>query len=364
MIPGIDMYIVASIAIKALPKAKDTYDPNHESGATFATYAFKRIYWDLLEGMKNREVFVERSLNVPASERDKVSFVKLDQKCDDRHISPSEIIPSASISPDTTLEAKGLLWEASDPIAVMLGMLRVIPFRQPQRTIDAFESFYGLNGRRKETLAKVGKTWNVSVGAINKIVLDVWQKLTIAKSPIVSRLELNNALKRVADLEEVVGEPYLITPSNLTDIERFEILGRFKAEKERRETGSGMNPYQLCLDPAAPHHAETRGETMVLAVCSATGMPLTKLRGPSSRLRESRARHVAAYLLDNDLHVDFERIGELIGRRKDMAKHGKYQTAREIRDGNAAVIALIEMSRRLYVKAMSPKPHLLVPTFA
>jgi hypothetical protein len=103
---------------------------------------------------------------------------------------------------------------------------------------------------------------------------------------------------------------------------------------------------------------------MVLAVCSATGIPLAKLHGSSSRLRESRARHAAAYLLDNDLHVDFERIGELIGRSVGMAKHGKYQTAREIRGGNATVIALIETSRRLYVKAMSPKPHLLVPTFA
>jgi hypothetical protein len=168
-IPGIDVQKVASIVMDTLAKGKDTFDPDHESGKRFYAYIYQRIYWALGEAMRSREAFSEGSIYVPLESKHKVSLVRLDDDSDEG-TSCLEKIPSVNSSPDTILEAKGLLWEAADPIAVMLGILRVIPFRQPQRTIDVFESYYGLNGRRKESLSKVGRTWSVSVGAIDKII--------------------------------------------------------------------------------------------------------------------------------------------------------------------------------------------------
>ena len=274
-------------------------------------------------------------------------------------ISPKPELEGNNASPEAIVDAKALLWETRDSIAVMLGMLRVIPMKQQQRNIEMFEVWYGLNGREEQTLRTLATRWNTSISGPHQIIKSVWDKLKAVGSPIGSALALHNILAKVADLEEIVGERAVVRPSLPSPLEISDILDRFSKRNDARKPKNRENQYPLALNPVPPAPCETKKETLVAVVCKTFDVSLEKFRGPGSYPRESRARHVAAYLLEVDFHSEFDEIGKLIGRSAAMAKHGKYQTARELKAGNLATIKAVETARLLYKKVTSPKSSLV-----
>ena len=351
-IPGIDLEIVASIVVRVLPALKDSF--RSDRGATFITFASQRVRWEIGHGMRSREVFRQGQLRVPKSERDRTAFVHLDDSAADNFNLHEKIAGSDNSAVGTEVDAKDLLWELADPVSVMLGMLRVIPFSERQRMIEIFESCYGLNGRTKQSFTAVSKRWHLHTSRPRQIIEKAWERLAFALSPIHSHAELADTLARITYLEDVLGEPFSIRPAVLSQIEYEEILARFTARSVERKVRKRENLLQLPLGPFEKAYGLTRQEAMVFAVCQVFGIPLARFRGPDSDKNTSTGRYVAAFLLDSDLKVYFETIGQLIGRSVGMARQGKFKIALEIKEGNRKIIEAISSIRGLYESTISP----------
>ncbi len=352
-VKGIDLGIVASIVVGAIATAKTSYKPSHESGATFLTYVSRPIYWALQKGFKSREVFKEAPLDVPKDERDSASMVRLDHRSDQERFDLHDVVEGKNTSASTILEARELLWEVTDPIQVTLGILRVIPFSLAlwQRAIDIFEGYFGLNGRFKQTLAEAARKWRIDGERPHQIIREVWNKLEVARAPIVNTFNLENALKRVSDLEEIIGEPVIISPLLPTEIERKEILDHFVQAKAKRKQECLASHYEFSLDDTIePTLISNQRNGLQLLICRAFGVTPEDLQKLGrSTLRVSRVRNVASFLLREDLGVDFETIGHLIGRSKFIARHGHRYIGSQIKSGNSTVIRVIGVIRRQFI---------------
>ena len=353
-IAGLDLGVIASVVIQTVMAAKQTYDATRPDKTTFLKFASKRIFWKIGSALRDRSAFTESSVKIPQRKRGNHSFLRLDETTDDK-ASPRETVGVQGASADVIMDARASLFNEISPVGEMLGILRIIPLSQSQRAFDIFEGCHGLN-RPKQTLSEAARKWKLNQARPAQIMAEIWKKLAIADSPISNPLDLENALDRIADLEEVIGERSHIPQTIPSDERRRHIRGLFMTEQQRRKIRNREASYELALGSNAPIIGGSKPEMMVAAVCHAFGVGLETLRGSSSVVKVSRARHVAAFLLDRDLHLSFEQIGNLIGRSAAMARFGSCQTSREIQTGNMGAICATETARRLYAEALAALP--------
>ena len=252
------------------------------------------------------------------------------------------------LSPQEFLVARSLLSQLADPIAVMLGLLRVIPLSNRQRDTEFFEGFFGLNGRTKLSFRQLAEKWRVNWATPQKAIDYIWHRLEVAKSPITNPEHLRRLLKRIQAFERTFSETIPISPLLPSVEEQVEIGSLFAREKETWKQAAKDRPYELQFKEFTPVIQDTHEETMVFIVCQVFGLTPKQLRSSSSLTRFARARYIAAYLLDVDLKISPKRIGRLIGRSAHMARYGRYHTARAIADKQEAVIHAVETVRRLY----------------
>ncbi|MDQ5893672.1 MAG: Bacterial dnaA protein helix-turn-helix [Patescibacteria group bacterium] len=252
------------------------------------------------------------------------------------------------LSPQEFLVARSLLSQLADPIAVMLGLLRVIPLSNRQRDMEFFEGFFGLNGRTKLSFRQLAEKWRVNWATPQKAIDYIWHRLEVAKSPITNPEHLQRLLKRIQAFERKFRETIPISPLLPSVEEQVEIGSLFAREKETWKQAAKDRPYELQFKEFTPIIQDTHEETLVFIVCQVFGLTPKQLSSSSSLTRFARARYIAAYLLDVDLKISPQRIGRLIGRGAHMARYGRYHTAKAIADKQEAVIHAVETIRRLY----------------
>ena len=368
-IPEIDLSLIAARAIDAATEAVKTFDPLK---GRFTTHAGWKIRGAITAALNTKDGFVEASLRIPRGKTTNVSFLRLDA---------SEYATHDQIGTDRgslaeTLDTRDLLAELSEPIETMLGMLRVIPLRQNKRQqhVEIFETCYGLNGRDEKSLGQVARTWKLVRNRPSQIVAHVWKRLGIAKSPILTPLQLRNLLHRIEHLQEIIGECRPIRPRRLESDEARLIAQRFAEYKVGWQTDSAEKRYQLSLNldlskplavtkaeapkgcpvqleldlgPDIPITVRDDKDLIVLASCRVFGIPMHRFPGPYADNRTARTRHVAMHLLKEDVAAKEREVQTLTNRDRLTVIHGQRQTKRALESGNRSAEIAVKSIRFL-----------------